>query len=394
MSFAIQSAQSAAVLSGLDTLFEENDAGVPPLLRGRRIGILTNHTGRTRQGGSTLSALRSLNLDIRALFSPEHGIEGKREGDIASSETKDQLPIYSLYGETRRPTSEMLREIDILVCDLQDVGARFYTYAGTLAHCMEECAAREIAVVVLDRPNPIGGEIVEGPLIDKSARSFVGYLDVPIRHGMTMGELALLFQSDAKLKMELHVAKMRGWKRAMFWPQTGLKWPVPSPNLPDFQSALWYPGICLLEFSKVSVGRGTQAPFQIIGAPWLGAAGVLRALENEPIFTKDFQAEIITFTPARGEHEGAICSGLKFSTQHSAFSPQRFVPLGLFLLSVLHRVQPQEFGAEKLQAALPLLGASGVLPMLREGAVPAALEIAEHDAEKFLGRRKSFLLYQ
>jgi uncharacterized protein YbbC (DUF1343 family) len=383
---------TSAVLPGLDTLYAGGEE-ILSLLHRRRIGLLTNHTGRTRQGGSTLSALRALNLDIRALFSPEHGIEGKREGDIASGKTEDHLPIYSLYGQTRRPTDEMLRGIDTLVCDLQDVGARFYTYASTLAHCMEECAAREIAVVVLDRPNPTGGVVIEGPLLDKSARSFVGYMDIPIRHGLTLGELALLFQSDANLEMELHIAKMRGWKRAMLWPQTGLNWPVPSPNLPDFQSALWYPGICLLEFSKVSVGRGTQAPFQIVGAPWLDAAGVLHALENEPLFTKDFQAEVLEFTPARGEHAGANCRGLKFKIQNSNSKTQTFVPLGLLLLSVLHRVHPQEFGEDKLQAALPLLGTPGVLPLLRESDVQAAIEIANHDAKMFRTRRQPFLLY-
>ncbi len=382
----------ATVLPGLDILYETDSAALR-ISRGQRIGLLTNHTGRTRQGRSTLSALRELNADIRVLFSPEHGIEGKSEGHIASSQTEDQLPIYSLYGATRRPTDEMLRGIDVFVCDLQDVGARFYTYATTLANCMEACAARGIEVIVLDRPNPISGETIEGPLLDKEARSFVGYLDVPIRHGLTLGELALLFQSDANLKMDLHIVKMRGWKREMFWPQTGLEWTIPSPNLPDFQSALWYPGICLLEFSKVSVGRGTKAPFQIIGAPWLDAAAVLHALQDEPIFTNDFQAEIITFTPTRGQHEGATCNGLRFSTQHAARSNQEFVPLGLLLLSALHRIQSQEFDEKKLQAALRLLGASGVLKKLREGEIQSATEIATRDAAIFRARREPFLLY-
>jgi uncharacterized protein YbbC (DUF1343 family) len=384
---------ATTTLSGLDALLCEKDSTVLSLLRNRRLGLLTNHTGRTREGGSTLSALRALGLDIRALFSPEHGFEGKREGAIASGKTKDRLPIHSLYGQTRRPTSEMLREIEVLVCDLQDVGARFYTYASTLAHCMEECAAHKIAVVVCDRPNPLGGIIIEGPHIDKTARSFIGYLDVPIRHGLTLGELALLFCSDAHLKMELHVAKMRGWTREMLWPQTGLQWPIPSPNLPDFQSALWYPGICLLEFSGVSVGRGSHAPFQIVGAPWLDAQGVLRALEHEPVFAQNFRAETIEFTPARGEHEGVNCRGLEFKTQNPDFKTQTFVPLGLLLLGALHRVQPREFGEEKLQAALPLLGAPGVLPLLQAGDIQSAIEIASRDAEAFRLRRRPFLRY-
>lgn len=382
-----------AVWPALDVAFHENEAEVLPFLRGRRLGLLTNHTGRTRRGRSTLSALRALGLDVRALFSPEHGLEGKREGDIASGQTEDHLPVHSLYGQTRRPTAAMLRDIEILVCDLQDVGARFYTYPSTLAHCMEECAAHGVAVAVLDRPNPLGGAEIEGPLIDEDARSFVGYLNVPIRHGLTLGELALLFQSDAGLDLELHVAKMRGWQRALLWPQTGLEWPVPSPNLPDFQSALWYPGICLLEFSAVSVGRGTPAPFQIIGAPWMNAPGVLRALEDEPIFTRNFQAAVLEFTPTRGQHCDAPCHGLKFSTAHSPPAATHFVSLGLVLLGVLHRVQPQVFGDGKLRAALPLLGASGVLPMLREGALSQAVAVAQSDAEAFRARRAPFLLY-
>ena len=390
---SINSSTSSSVLPGLDDLLSADGSGLLPILRGRRLGLLTNHTGRARQGGSTLSALRALGLQVCALFSPEHGIEGRREGEISSSQTKDKLPIFSLYGKTRRPTDEMLRGVEILVCDLQDVGARFYTYASTLAHAMEECAAREIAVVVLDRPNPLGGETIEGLALDKNARSFVGYLDVPIRHGLTLGELALLFQSDANLKVQLRVAKMRGWTREMFWPQTGLEWPAPSPNLPDFSSALWYPGTCLLEFSGVSVGRGTDAPFQIIGSPWLDALGVLPILEREPIFTQNFQAETIEFTPTRGEHSGALCKGLKLKIQNSKLKTQLFVPLGLTLLSVLHRAQPQQFDEEKLRAALPLLGAAGVLPLLREGDVRAAIEIADRDAQHFRARRKAILIY-
>lgn len=381
----------ASVLPGLDALHIGRVNEILNFLRGRNIGVLTNHTGRACDGRTTLELLRELDLNVVALFSPEHGFSGTHEGHIASSQY-GTLPVHSLYGDTRRPTSEMLNGIEVLVCDLQDVGARFYTYASTLVHCLEECAKFGIAVVVLDRPNPIGGEIIEGPLIEEKHRSFIGYLDIPIRHGMTLGELALLFQSDAALDVELRVAQVSGWQRAMHWPQTKLEWPIPSPNLPDYQSAAWYPGMCLLEFSKVSVGRGTHAPFQIIGAPWLDAPAVLRALNKEPLFTESFVGTEISFTPARGEYSGIACKGLEFSTPSGAI-PDAIVSLGFCLLSALHRSQSEEFDDEKLQLSLPLLGSSKTLSLLKEDAIGDALEIAKKDAETFRARREKFLLY-
>lgn len=362
-------------------------------LRDRSLGLLTNHTGRAANGVSTLGMLREMQLGVRALFSPEHGVEGRREGHIESGETADALPIHSLYGETRRPTAAMLQGIEVLICDLQDVGARFYTYASTLANCLEECAARGIAVVVLDRPNPLGGEVIEGPRLDKKHHSFVGCLDVPVRHAMTMGELARLFTSDAGLEVELHVAQVLGWRREMLWPQTELEWPVPSPNLPNFASALWYPGTCLLEFSGVSVGRGTEAPFQIVGAPWMDAGRVLAELENEPAFTASFSGELREFTPTRGEHQGALCRGLKFSSRNADDATQLSVPLGLALLSTLHGAVPAEFDEARLRAALPLLGSEEVLEMLRAREVSAAVAKARADADAFRKRGERFLLY-
>lgn len=366
-----------------------NDAQALAALQNRRLGLLTNHTGLTRSAVSTLSALRQLGLNVVALFSPEHGFSGKSEGHIASS-TLGELPVHSLYGETRRPTAEMLQNIEVLVCDLQDVGARFYTYASTLAYCMEECAAHGVAVCVLDRPNPIGGAIVEAPLVDVTNRSFIGYLDVPIRHGLTMGELALLHKSDKQLDLELHIAQVLNWRRDMLWPETNLRWPTPSPNLPSWKSALWYPGTCLLEFSDVSVGRGTGAPFQIIGAPWFDVDGVLSALAQSPVINEYFSATPIDFTPTRGQCEGKLCHGLQFQTRNSKPETQLFVPLGLFLMSTLHVAHPQEFVIEK---NLSLLGSSSVLEHLKTGDLDAAIEICEKDSAAFTKRRREFLLY-
>ena len=384
---------SSPTLPGLDALQAGHHPSLLARLRGQRIGLLTNHTGQSIDRKKTLEVLRELQLDVQVLFSPEHGIEGKSEGHVKSGQTADALPIYSLYGATRRPTADMLRGVDVLVCDLQDVGARFYTYATTLAYCLEECASHGIAVVVLDRPNPIGGEIIEGPMLDGEKRSFVGHLDVPVRHGMTLGELAKLFVADAGLEVELLVATACGWKRSHCWPQTGLEWPVPSPNLPDYESAAWYPGICLLEFSKVSVGRGTPTPFQLIGAPWLDAQRILAALQKTPLFTESFEAQTISFTPAHALYEGEHCHGLKFGLKTKTLAEAHQVPLGLALLATLHAHQKEQFDDKKLDASLRLLGSTATLELLRAGQPEAAYQLAQQDAQKFAMRREAFLLY-
>jgi uncharacterized protein YbbC (DUF1343 family) len=360
------------------------------MLRNRRVGLVTNHTGRATDGQSSLNVLHALEVKVTALFSPEHGFSGTREGHIESG-SYESLPIHSLYGDTRRPTAEMLDGIDVLVCDLQDVGARFYTYASTLAYCMEECAPLGIPVVVFDRPNPIGGETIEGPLIEPEYKSFVGHLEIPVRHGMTIGELALLHQAASKVDLEFQIAKVLGWQRDMLWPQTKLQWPVPSPNLPDWIAAAWYPGICLLEFSGVSVGRGTEAPFQIIGAPWMRPERVMDSMADWPESVREyFRAEPIEFTPMRGEHEGVSCRGLKFTCIEQI--PGTVVPLGASLLGSFFHTHT-EFNEEKLNKCLPLLGSSKVLSLIKNNAVNAAIEICERDATEFRAQRQPFLLY-
>lgn len=382
-----------SALPGLDALRAGLAPEVLSFLQGRRIGLLANHTGRTQDGVSTLDVLRELGSNVVALFSPEHGFTGTREGHIESS-AHNQLPVHSLYGETRRPTREMLEGIDILVCDLQDVGARFYTYSTTLAYCLEECAQHSIAIVVLDRPNPLGGEIIEGPLVDEANKSFVGYLDVPIRHGLTLGELALLHKSNKSLDVELQIGPVLSWKRHMLWPKTNLQWPVPSPNLPTWQSALWYPGICLLEFSGVSVGRGTEAPFQIIGAPWMEAKEVLAARENWPNEVREiFSAKAIEFTPTRGEYDGVLCRGLRFDYKGAEFEEMQTVPLGLCLLSTLHATHSNEFDEEQLRKCLPLLGSSAVLKLLEAENLEAVNEISPRGVKKFNMRWREHLSY-
>jgi uncharacterized protein YbbC (DUF1343 family) len=353
-------------------------------LKNKRIGLLTNHTGCAIDGTPALDVLRQLNLNVTALFSPEHGPAGNQEGKVLSS-TLDDLPVYSLYGETRQPTAEMLSEIDVFICDLQDVGARFYTYSSTLALAMEACAEHNVAVLVLDRPNPLGGLSVAGPMRDTDLNSFVAHLDIPIIHGMTMGELALLHRANQNLDLDLQIAKMQNWQRDLLWPQLNLPWRVPSPNLPDFASAAWYPGLCLLEFSDVSVGRGTNAPFQILGAPWMEPAKVLLSKSLK----STFDIEPINFIPARGKWENERCRGLKFTSKKLP-DTQSVVYLGMALLAALHQAH-EEFEAEK---SLTLLGSARVLELLQQNQLDAAFEIAQHDAAAFLEKRRKFLLYE
>jgi len=363
-------------------------------LRDKRLGLVTNHTGRTLKGASTRKALKSLKFDIAALFSPEHGPSGTQEGDLPSLCDEDGTPIHSLYGETRRPTPEMLHGMDALVFDIQDVGARFYTYASTLCYCLEECATHNIALVVLDRPNPLGGEEIGGPQLDASTRSFVGHIETPILHGMTLGEIALLHRARANLNVDLYIAPIFGWKRAMRWNDTPLNWIAPSPNLPDFRSADWYPATCLLEFSGVSVGRGTAAPFQFVGAPWLQPARVLAQAESWLGELRGaVKLEATTFTPTRATHENVLCNGL-FLEETSARTRLPKTHLGLALLTAIHDTHKDELDEAKMCAALPLIGAPRVLALLLANEVEAALAVCEEDEANFHIARAPFLIYE
>jgi uncharacterized protein YbbC (DUF1343 family) len=299
-----------------------------------------------------------------------------------------------LYGATRRPNDEMLHNLKVLVFDIQDVGARFYTYSSTLAHILEECAQRDISVLVLDRPNPIGDNI-EGPRMEEEQRSFVGHLRVPVTHGMTLGELAQWHCADAALDVDLQIAPVANWNRTMLWPQTGLPWRAPSPNLPDWQSAAWYPGECLLEWSGVSVGRGTEAPFQIVGAPWLEADKVLQAMTRWPAALRDeIEAEAMTFTPSRATWENQQCRGLRFRSSREDGAPTNPVAFGLALLTTLHQTHPDHLDEALLRKSLPLLGSTKALEMLHAHNLNAVLELAQHEAQKFRAQRAPFLIYE
>ncbi|HEV3141179.1 MAG TPA: exo-beta-N-acetylmuramidase NamZ domain-containing protein, partial [Vicinamibacterales bacterium] len=295
-----------SVLTGIDVLEANGFAE----LQGKRVALLTNQTGKDRAGRSTIDILaHAPGVALVALFSPEHGIRGLLDEKVASSRDEATgLTIHSLYGDTRRPTEAMLAGVDSVVVDLQDIGARFYTYPATMAYVMEEAAKRGIAVVVLDRPNPIGAA-VEGPIQDPAAIGFTGYLPMPIRHGLTIGELARLFNGERKIGAALTVVPMRNWGRTEWFDETGVPWTNPSPNMRNMAAATVYPGIGAIEGTNISVGRGTDTPFEQIGAPWIDGSALAAFLNARAIPGIRFYP--VAFTPAAGsKFGGQQCSGV------------------------------------------------------------------------------------
>ena len=365
---------------GLDAL--PDNFALLARLKFQRLGVLTNPTGVTRDGTPALDVLRGLDLNVVALFSPEHGPRADREGKIESGRSAEGLPIHSLYGATRRPAPEMLDDLDAIIIDLQDVGARFYTYASTMFYLLEACAERNIAVVILDRPNPLGGGI-EGPIIEPELQGFVGLAPLPIVHGMTMAELARWFVDYAKLDVELLVARVENWTREMRWPQTGLEWRRPSPNLPDFTAAAWYPGLCLLEFCDFCVGRGTDAPFQILAAPTLNAEKFVKLWSDEAI-----KANMIEVTPTHAKFAGEKCRGVRF-VREPPINPVHF---GLEVIATLRAVTPN-WPREDFEKAAPLVGSRAVMDGLWKGDFVPAETLWFDDAMVWKTQSAPFQIY-
>ncbi|MEW5978278.1 MAG: DUF1343 domain-containing protein [Acidobacteriota bacterium] len=327
------------VIPGIEVLLTEQRER----LRGKRIGLITNHTAvdrRQRHAADLLAALPETRLV--ALFSPEHGIRGTAPaGQEVSSGTDPTtgVPVYSLYGAVTEPTPEMLENVDVLVYDIQDAGARFYTYISTLGRCLRVAAARHIAFLVLDRPNPLNGTALEGPLLDPKFRSFVGEFPIPIRYGLTAGELALWIRAEESLDLDLHVVKMKNWRRKQWYDDTGLKWVPPSPNLPTVEAAVVYPGLCLIEGTNLSEGRGTAKPFEQIGAPWIDGPALAEALTARSLPGAEFRA--VQFTPTSSKFAGQLCQGIQVQVaDRSVFSP---VMTALEILAEVRRRYPSQF---------------------------------------------------
>jgi uncharacterized protein YbbC (DUF1343 family)/CubicO group peptidase (beta-lactamase class C family) len=375
-----------ATLAGIDVLESEGFAR----LRGKRVGLVTNQTGRSRTGASTIDLLaRAKDVRLVALFSPEHGIRGQVDEKVASSRDEATgLPIHSLYGETRRPSDAMLNGVDTLVVDLQDVGVRFYTYATTMAYVMEEAAKRRLSVVVLDRPDPINGTDVEGPMPDAAAIGFNAYLPMPIRHGMTIGELARLFDGENRIGANVTVVPMRNWARGAWFDETGLTWTNPSPNMRNLIAASLYPGVGAIEGTNISVGRGTDAPFEQIGAPWIDAVALAETLNDRALAGIRFYP--LSFTPAAGTKLGGqVCHGVfMIVTDRDRLRPVR---IGLELASALSRLYRAQF---KLEDAAALFGSKAALQRIRAGDDPAAIaESWSADEAKWREVRAKYLLY-
>ncbi len=381
-----RSGRAARVQTGLDILASQKFAP----LRGKHIGLITNHTGLDSQGRSTIELLsRAPGLKLVALFSPEHGLAGRNNERVSS--TKDPstgLPIYSLYGETLRPTDDMLKDIDALIFDIQDAGVRFYTYTVTMAYCMEEAAKRKIAFFVLDRPNPLGGEILEGPMLDPDKTSFVAYFPLPVRYGLTIGELAQLFNAENHIGADLHVIAMKNWHRNYFFESTGMKWIPPSPALRTVKGSILYPGIEILQSPGVSVGRGTQAPFEEFGAPWLNGDEVAAALNDRHLPGLHFAAQ--PFIPVSGPYSGQRCGGVAIRITDRF--RVRSMHMGLEIAAILQKHYPKQFDAAKL---LELTGNSETVQQLQSGVAPEKIVASWSDSLAAFDKvRRKYFLYK
>jgi uncharacterized protein YbbC (DUF1343 family) len=383
---SIRDKRPAAVMTGIDVLRREGFE----TLRGRHVGLITNQTGVDRQGTSAIALLsKAKDVRLMAVFSPEHGIEGKLDvtGIPDGCDPGAGVPVYSLYGKTHRPTDKMLEGIDTLVYDIQDVGVRFYTYTSTMGLAMQEAARHKIRFVVLDRPNPIGGLEVDGPVLDAGRESFVAFHRLPVRHGMNMGELAFMFRQELGLGLDLAVVRAEGWRRGDLQDATGLKWINPSPNMRSLNEALLYPGIGLLETTNLSVGRGTETPFEVIGAPWLDGPRLEQALTAAKLSDVEFKA--VKFTPVSSKFAGQECGGIRITiTDRAVLGPVR---IGLEIARQLHLQYPQVWNAA---AYVNLLGNRAVHEALLKDKTVAEMEVLYRPGlEEFHKRRERFLLY-
>lgn len=370
---------------GIDVWVEQ---GFAPLT-GKRIGLITNVTGRAADGQDTVSILAGSDaIELVAIFTPEHSFFADAEGDIDSGvHAATGLPMFSLYGDTRRPSAEMLAGVDALVFDIQDIGTRIYTYATTLAYAMEEAAAHRLRIVVLDRPNPLGGTAVSGPVLDEGHLSFVGYAPIALRHGMTIGELARYFNAERGIDADLTVVPVLGWTRAMWFDETGLEWVNPSPNIRNPKQALLYPSLGPLEWTTISVGRGTDEPFEWFGAPWLDGVAVAAALNAADV--PGVRAVPRRLTPSASVHEGASCGGVYLEVLDRGR-----LDSGLLLATIavtLERLYPDDWERTRL---VQLWGDPAIEPQLDAGLSAGGIRDSWQPAlDDFRRARARYLLY-
>ncbi|MGH9141721.1 MAG: exo-beta-N-acetylmuramidase NamZ domain-containing protein, partial [Vicinamibacterales bacterium] len=382
---ALQS-KHESTLAGIDVLAAEDFAR----LRGKRVGLLTNQTGRSREGASTIDLIAGApGVTLAALFSPEHGIRGDADDKVATTrDGKTGVVIHSLYGETQRPTQAMLDGLDLVVVDLQDVGARFYTYPVAVAYLLEEAARHKLPVIVLDRPNPIDGFDIEGPAQAPGGNRYVGYLPMPIRHGLTIGELVSLFNGEGHIGADLTVVPMKNWRREDWFDDTDLAWVNPSPNMRNMLAATLYPGIGAIEGTNVSVGRGTDTPFEQVGAPWIDSRALAAALNASALPGVRFYP--VSFTPIAGARLGGqVCHGVfLIVTDRDRLRP---VLVGLHIASTLSRLYGSQF---RLEDAATLFAPKAMLEQIRGGLDPASIAASwTADEARWRLTRAKYLLY-
>jgi uncharacterized protein YbbC (DUF1343 family) len=373
------------VLTGIDVLARDGFKQ----LDGRNVGLITNHTGVDRFGKPTIELLQAApNVRLLALFSPEHGLKGALDERVAdSTDPLTGLKVHSLYGKTNRPTPEMLEGLDTLVFDIQDIGTRFYTYISTMGLAMEEAARHKLRLVVLDRPNPITGTRVFGPLNDKDGQ-FTAYHTMPVVHGMTVGELARMFNAERQINADLVVIEMVGWKRSMWFDETGLPWINPSPNMRSLTEATLYPGIGLLEACNVSVGRGTDTPFEVLGAPWID--GRKLALRLNTLDLKGIRFMPYSFMPSASVFKGEGCGGLQMIlTDRGAFNP---IETGLSIARELKSLFGEKFTIDRVNN---LLMNQRVLEHVQNiGGNEDYTPLWKEDLARFVSARSKYLIYK
>lgn len=398
---AVPDAQGQSrVLTGADRLVEDDFA----LLAGKSVGVITNHTARVGDRHVVDLMHESDAVNVVALFGPEHGIRGDDVGRIDDAvDEQTGLPAYSLYGETRRPTADMLEGVDVLIFDIQDIGPRFYTYVSTMGLAMQAAAEHDLAFIVLDRPNPLGGELTEGFVREEGYESFVGFYPIPVTHGMTVGELATMAKAERMIEgvenLDLHVVRVENWTRDMLWPDYGSEWVKPSPNIPDFETALIYPGACFFEGTTASEGRGTQEPFILLGAPWADGEALARELNGRDIPGLKFEAERFTPESLPGmspnpKHLETELQGIRYVVDDP--TAVRPVEAGIHVLHAFYSQATDEQRQEffRVDRMNRLAGTSRLVDMLEAGA--SAEEIVaswQDELEAFDRSRTSYFLY-
>ncbi|MGG1595624.1 DUF1343 domain-containing protein [Terribacillus saccharophilus] len=379
------------VTPGVEVLLDDQKE----LLKGKKVGLITNPTGIDSKMNSIVDLLHDdSDIELTALFGPEHGVRGDAQaGEYVESyiDEKTGLPVYSLYGQTRKPTPEMLKNVEVLVFDIQDVGTRYYTYIYTMAYAMEAAKENNIPIVVLDRPNPLGGLSVDGPVLEPEFSSFVGMYPIPTKHGMTVGELARFFNTEFNIKADLKVVKMKGWRRSMDFDDTGLPFVLPSPNMPTVSTTFVYPATGLIEGTNLSEGRGTTKPFELIGAPYINSTNLAAELNSLRLPGVKFRAA--SFTPSTSKHSGKLSHGVEiYITDRDEFNA---VTTGLYIIKTIHDMYPDDFEFLSNNFFDKLIGNDRVRTMILEGAsVTEITKTYQKELSEFKKVRKEYLLYK